>query len=179
MQEENIKYHTSNLEGHRFGKLTVLKEDVNNKRYLLCKCDCGNLITVRADYLFKEEVQSCGCLKSKGERKITEVLQKNHYIYKTQYSFSNLYYKSKKYPLKFDFAIFENNCLKCLIEYQGEQHYLIKPRGYYTEQKLKEIKERDNLKREYCIKNEIKLIEISYLDYDKINLKFLEELIYG
>ena len=36
---------------------------------------------------------------------------------------------------------------------------------------------RDNLKREYCIKNSINLIEIPYWDFNKINYEYIKEKI--
>lgn len=80
--------------------------------------------------------------------------------------------KSKNnYPLYFDFAIFdENNKLECLIEYQGEQHY-IEPRGKWTS-----VQESDIIKREYCKNNKIKLIEIPYYNYEKLDWEFLKEM---
>lgn len=39
------------------------------------------------------------------------------------------------------------------------------------------MKERDKFKKEYCIKNNIKYIEISYLDFDKINEEYIKEVV--
>lgn len=56
-----------------FGNLTVLERDYeyikkNNIKkkgvYWKCKCQCGNLITVRSDHLRGSKIQSCGCLRS-------------------------------------------------------------------------------------------------------------------
>jgi hypothetical protein len=47
------------------------------------------------------------------------------------------------------------------IEYNGAQHY--KPVKYWGGEKtLKEIKKRDNIKKQYCINNNIKLMVIRY-----------------
>ena len=37
----------------------------------------------------------------------------------------------------------------------------------------------DTLKKEYCDKNNIKLIEIPYCDYENLNETYLMEAIYG
>ena len=57
--------------GKRFGKLTVISraEDYvapNGKHHVcwLCKCDCGNKITVDVCQLTNGHTQSCGCLRS-------------------------------------------------------------------------------------------------------------------
>lgn len=40
-----------------------------------------------------------------------------------EYSFKDLYRVSPQHPLRFDFALFENEKLIGLIEYNGRQHY--------------------------------------------------------
>jgi len=57
---------SKDLSGQRFGRLTAIKNVGANKwgsRLWLCRCDCGNEITVAATYLVKGEARSCGCLK--------------------------------------------------------------------------------------------------------------------
>lgn len=77
---------------------------------------------------------------------------------------------NKNWKLRFDFYFPEQNI--CL-EYQGIQHYDFTNK-FYSE----EGQERDNLKREYCRNNNIKLIEIPYTDFNKINWNYLKEKIY-
>ena len=98
--------------------------------------------------------------------------------FKSQYYFSDLVSK-KNIPLRFDFAIFKNTELLCLIEYQGEQHYIYKEKGWNNKENFNRLKKSDNLKKEYCLKNNIKLIEIPYWDFEKLNKQYLEEKIYG
>lgn len=54
------------LENKRYGRLTVIsKADTsNNHIYWNCKCDCGNICTVRGDHLRNLKIRSCGCLES-------------------------------------------------------------------------------------------------------------------
>jgi len=60
------------LSGQRFGRLTVL-ERTENKQYrcgqvqaqFLCRCDCGNEITVLGGNLKSGHTQSCGCHRAK------------------------------------------------------------------------------------------------------------------
>lgn len=50
------------LTGERFGFLLVLERDTSkNRTYYNCKCDCGNLKSIRADALKNGRVTSCGC----------------------------------------------------------------------------------------------------------------------
>lgn len=54
------------LTGHRFGRLTAIKPQGKNKfnNYLwLCRCDCGNEITVLSGNLLKGNTKSCGCIQ--------------------------------------------------------------------------------------------------------------------
>jgi len=71
--------------------------------------------------------------------------------------------KNKK-SLPFDFYLPERNIC---IEFQGIQHY--EPREFFGGEKtFKERKFLDNIKREYCKDNNIKLLEISYKDFKNI-----------
>lgn len=54
------------LRGQPFGKLTVLREngrDKRNKILWLCRCECGNEVTVSGGNLRSENTKSCGCYK--------------------------------------------------------------------------------------------------------------------
>lgn len=169
----NYKKQYIDETGNRYGKLTVLSyEGINKdkKSLWLCKCDCGGTVITSGKSLRNGLIISCGCVKSKGEEKISKLLDENNINYSKQWHFKDL--KSKNnYPLYFDFAIFdENNKLKCLIEYQGEQHY-IESRGKWTS-----VQETDIMKKDYCKNNKIKLIEIPYYNYEKLDWEFLKEM---
>lgn len=50
----------------RFGRLVVIKADKRNKHgelYWLCKCDCGNVKSIKGSKLRNGWTQSCGCLQ--------------------------------------------------------------------------------------------------------------------
>ena len=64
----------------------------------------------------------------------------------------------------------------CLIEYQGQQHYN-SLEIFGGEEQFQKQKKYDIKKQEYCKKNNIKLIEIPYWDYNKINKKYLEKIL--
>lgn len=168
------------LTGQLFGRLTVLERDTSKPMgkncfaYWKCKCKCGNIVSVRGDHLRNKTTSSCGCLNSQGEETITTILQQNHVDYTTQYEFDDL--KGDFNNLRFDFAIFNNNNLYCLIEYQGQQH--TKPWGNETIERFNKRQEYDQKKRNYCQKHNIKLVEIPYTDLSKLNWEYLKEKIY-
>ena len=61
-----------NLIGKTFNRLTVIKEapSKNKKTYWICKCECGNIIEVRADQLKSGNTKSCGCLNTEKRSKL-------------------------------------------------------------------------------------------------------------
>lgn len=63
----NIKV---DITGRRYGKLVAIELDCSKnarKPYWICKCDCGNIKSIRKDCLGK--VKSCGCLKKEQDLK--------------------------------------------------------------------------------------------------------------
>ena len=102
----------------------------------------------------------------KGEEKISELLMLNKVDFKEQYSFKDCKYKGN---LKFDFYL---PSLNVCIEYDGEAHFEPVNFGGKSEEELKAIfKEglkRDEIKNEYCKKNNIKLIRIPYWEFENI-----------
>ena len=71
---------------------------------------------------------------------------------------------TKGYPLRFDFAIInDDNSLKMLIEYQGQQHFEATP-YWGGEEGLNRRKEYDELKRAYCRDKNLNLVEITCFD---------------
>lgn len=168
------------LTGQIFGKLTVLNLDHQNEStrqyYWNCICECGNECVVYGGHLKDGHTSSCGCINSMGERLIASILKENNIEFQSQYSFSDLK-SNKNYPLYFDFGVIENGKLKCLIEYQGIQHYSYDASWKRSKEAFENGKIRDDLKRNYCSKNSIPLIEIPYWDFSKINYEYIKEKI--
>lgn len=152
---------THDLTGQRFGKLIVLERDYTksaNRANWKCQCECGTIVSVQSNNLTSGHTLSCGCLHSKGEYVIRQILNHNNISYATEYIFSDL-------PLlRFDFAIFQNNQLKCLLEYDGKQHFRFINTWHQSEENFIKAQERDLQKNDYCKSNNIKLYRISYLE---------------
>jgi hypothetical protein len=64
------KYIGMDLVGQRHGMLTVIKKDPGSKSRWICRCDCGNTVTLMSSRFFKR--QSCGCLEEENRRNIGE-----------------------------------------------------------------------------------------------------------
>ncbi len=113
---------------------------------------------------------SCGCLSSKGEAKVKEILLQNNIKFKQEYSFTDLINPNTNARLRFDFAVFDdNNNLSYLIEYDGRQHFYGPDTTIWTgyknktrEEAFEDIKFRDSLKNEYCLNHQILLKRIPY-----------------
>lgn len=153
------KKHTKDLTGQRFGHLVVIdtskkKSDKRHRLYWRCVCDCGAETIVSGNNLKNGSITSCGCIKSKGEEIIKKSLCRLGLDYKQEFSFCDL--KAINY-LRFDFAIFSNNNLVCLIEFQGIQHY--QDLGEFGKQQRETT---DQMKRDYCAVHSIPLYEIAY-----------------
>lgn len=65
------------LKGQVFGSLTVIEKDITKKSnsgsYWICKCDCGNIKSIKSSSLRRGEIQSCGCYRNK---KVSEIKKK-------------------------------------------------------------------------------------------------------
>ena len=147
--------------GNHYGNLTVQKRVFDNDQtgvYWECLCSCGNTVIVKGSKLRQGQVKSCGCLQSYGESEIQRLLQLYNVPYKKEYCFKDFVTQNNGHP-RFDFAIFNDQGLIFLLEYQGEQHLINKGDfGKYQREVT------DSLKKAYCQKNNIPLYEITYKD---------------
>ena len=168
--------------GDRFGKLVVVEYEGlrkqasrdKNESWYICQCDCGSpLKSIRGNDLITGRVISCGCISSVGEMAIKNILNKNNVSFKTEYIFSDLKNPKTNHNLRFDFAVFNNDKLEYLIEFDGRQHFTGPEASWTHSQSLEEIQFRDKLKNDYCKKHNITLKRIPYtalyhLSYEEI-----------
>lgn len=163
------------------GEYISLQPYINTKTKLLFKhLKCGSLFLMSPDKFFLGE-RCPYCQHSRGEDRIYTSLIKNpDYTVIPQYSFSDLHScKSNKSKLRFDFAVFKNSKLMCLIEYDGEQHF--RPVAFSGNQKkaiqnFKSAKENDLRKTNYCKEHNILLIRIPYYNFNQIETILEKEL---
>lgn len=163
--------HFQDLTGQQFGKLNVLyfNKEKSTTKYSIwhCKCSCGTEIDVQTRNLKNGHTISCGCIHSKGEFIIRQCLNNLQLKYKTEFTFLDLPNR------RFDFAIFNNEQLKCLIEFDGKQHYSFINTWHQTEEEFIKSQQRDQEKNQYCKKHNIPLIRIPYWELDNINKEWL------
>lgn len=114
---------------------------------------------------------------STGELQMNQVLSKIGVVFQKEYCFNDLY-RYEGYPLRFDFAVFQDNSI-ILFELDGEQH--TKSCVFFGgEEGLLDLQERDKMKEEYVDKHDnFFLIRISYQDYPKITTNYVINLLEG
>ncbi len=159
--ERNVK----DICGMKFGMLTVISRagSKNKKSIWNCACDCGGTKVVSCSDLKSGRVKSCGCLKSLGEKAIAKFLDSHEISYKREYTFPDC---KLQRPMPFDFYIDSYGSVGSCIEYDGIQHF--QDSRMYSSIPLEERIQRDKIKTDYCKRNGIRLLRISYLDYDNI-----------
>ena len=150
----------SNFENENLKVLSRQGSDTEGVALWNCLCKhCGNTFITRGASIRAGYVNSCGCVHSWNERKITQILLDNNIEFATQYTFPGLIGLNGG-ALRFDFAIFKNGKISHLIEYNGQQHY------EKTDDKwgngFEQLQVHDKIKKEYCKKNNIRLIIIKY-----------------
>lgn len=165
--------NTKDITNQRFG-MVVAKERLSEKNshnsYLWrCECDCGNKNYIcSTESLLSGRIHSCGCnKKSMGEQIITNILQENNINFVFEYSFKDLT-SQKNNLLRFDFAIFDNNQLIRLIEFDGEQHFNTRSPFFSNE-----LVFNDQSKNEYCKSHNIPLVRIPYNELNNLSLELL------
>lgn len=162
--------------GTRFGKLVILDitdERVKNSGEVLykCKCDCGNIELISSTELRSLRKTFCSkCHKnSSGEILITNLLTENNIQFFTEYAAPGCINNETNAPLRFDFYLPDYNTM---IEYDGEQHF-IPVKMWGGEEGLIKRQQLDNIKNNFCKKNNINLIRIPYTQLKNLEFKDL------
>lgn len=157
------------------GVIFIKQSYMNNKEQWIwqCKCPfCGGLFYELPAKINNGHTTSCGCKRqSFGEYYIKTLLENMKIKFTPQYTFDDCRYI---YVLHFDFAIFNDDKLIGLIEYDGRQHF--EPVDVFGGHLgFKETQKRDEIKNNYCKTNNIPLLRIPYtLSLCEIELKIYE-----
>ena len=164
--EKSIKFH-----GEIYDYSLV--EYKNNSTNVKIICPKHGIFEQRpANHINGQQCPHCEQKISKGVVKIKIWLDNNNIKYELEKRFSDC--KSKN-TLPFDFYLPNYNIC---IEFDGQQHYY--PHSWFDRDKskmitnLKEVQFRDNIKNNYCIKENIKLIRIPFW-----RLKSIEKILFN
>lgn len=145
----------------------------SNKKYKFICEKCGNEFEKILNDLNQKDIGVVckDCKGSQLEQSTKKVLDKYNIKYKREYSYDDLFGIGKQ-PLRFDFYLLDYNLL---IECQGQQH-VKRAKGWQTEESFKRQQIYDKRKKDYCKKNNIKLLEIWYYEIDNIEDILINEL---
>lgn len=148
--------------------LTILEKmgiNSNNKCVYKCKCDCGTIKNIVGSAISSGSTSSCGCIKSKANKIMTDILNKKDIKCESEYFIR----VDKDTYFRFDIFIEEFNAA---IEYDGEQHF--KPVDFvgkgpeHAASQLEVTQNRDKIKNNYCEENDIALLRIPFWDRGNI-----------
>lgn len=146
--------------------IEIISEYTTSDCKVSCKCLTGNHIWETTPHALLEGHGCPKCRMSKGEVKISHILNELNIDYISQYTFKDC---KDINVLRYDFYLPE--CNTC-IEYDGIQHFKPTDFGSGDQEKIQEeFKQtiyRDGIKTQYCIDNNIELIRIPYTDFDNI-----------
>lgn len=147
------------------GGILLNKEDYinNDKKNLKILCpECKTPFVTFLQKFTQHGSQVCPkCSKSEsiGEKKIRHYLEEHKINFITQKWFKDC---RDINPLPFDFYLPDKNTI---IEFDGRQHF---GETNYFSYSYEKTKAHDEIKNEYCKKNNIKLIRIPFWNYNKI-----------
>jgi len=116
------------------------------------------------------------CKETYGERQIRVWLEQHYIKYVFQKRFNNC---RQILPLPFDFFLPQHNLC---IEYDGMQHFeegigkSFQGKYVFTRKMWKSLSERDDIKSQWCLENNIKLLRIAYNQQKQID-QILERFI--
>lgn len=159
------KANTKDFSGYvsESGVRIISRAHRNRKGVWLWNCECplcGRSFVALPAKVVENHTTSCGCkIQSSRERMIDTYLAASGVRYDRQKRFKDC---RDTYTLPFDFAVYsDTGALKCLIEYDGEQH--CRPVPFWGGKiGFDGTVRRDAIKTKYCADNKIDLLRISH-----------------
>lgn len=73
------------LVGTVLGRLTVITDDPDDKRSVICKCECGNIVSMPRVSITSRMAKSCGCYRRECGRNLGNETQKYNRIFGTNF----------------------------------------------------------------------------------------------
>ena len=164
------KVNTKDQSGYisPYGVTVLSQSHQNEKGQWLWNCQCGicgaSFVALPAR-IKNGHITSCGCRRqSSREQFIEHILVENGIKFRRQVRFPEC---KDKYTLPFDFGVLDGKDeVVCLIEYDGKQH--VEPVPLWGgENELRNVRRRDKIKNDYCLKMGIPLLRLSHLLTDR------------
>jgi hypothetical protein len=115
---------------------------------------------------------SCGCINSKGENIIEELLKNNNIFFAKEVILPELIAEEGR-RLRFDFVIYTlDGVIERIIEFDGRQHTQGPDTTYWghSADTLESIQEKDIIKNNFCLRHNYKLVRIPYTKINKITI---------
>ena len=171
LQKEIVRRNNfKDLTNQSFGHLLVLEyagSDKNKKSLWKCQCDCNGktIIYTRSSDLLRGKTTSCGCIRSKGEEKIAELLRKHNIPFEKEKIFDTCRFPDTNSLARFDF--FVDN--RYIIEFDGIQHFFPTFNTLHPDA-FKNTQCHDQIKEQWCKNNNIPLIRINYQQLDNLEI---------
>lgn len=157
MSDEEFKQTVSEL----YSDIVCISEYEGMYNKVRLKCNiCGEEWECAASKVINIGVRCPNCQKLAGEEAVGNILKSMNIAFEREKEFEGC--KNIR-NLKFDYYLPEYNIC---IEYNGEQHY--KDGTLFNDDEkntLEYSKKRDNIKREFCENNGIKLLEIRFNEF--------------
>lgn len=142
-------------------ELTPHMFSIRSDKKVWWKCKCCNF-EWEASISNRSGGTGCPkCYESKGEKSVANYLTAKKIIFVREYRIKDCKYIR---PLPFDFALFIDDKILCLIEYDGEHHF--RAIGRLRINEFETIKKRDIIKDNFCKNKSIPLIRIPYTEAD-------------
>jgi len=163
MKTEDVIKQFKNTHGDKYDY--SLMKYLGNKRKIKIICKKHGIFEQKPRE-HKNGAECPKCRESKGESKISQILEKNNIKYLREKKFKNC---KDKQQLPFDFYLPNYNFC---IEFDGKQHFeSVKYWG--GEEGLKYTQSHDKIKNQYCHDNNINLLRIKYDENieEKLNLQ--------
>ena len=175
--------------GKRYGLLTILGYDdkrnvgihESQAKYVLCKCDCGNIVSVRKSHITQGRKHpdghisytiSCGCAsRSLGEINTEHAIQELGYAFNREVRIPECH-KWSPFDIEMIHPITKQRI--CFFECDGLQHFQAGNRMTKTEEDLIKQQKTDEIKNKYCRDNHIPLFRIPEPEYPKITGEYLK-----
>lgn len=179
--KENLLYNLNNYAANNKNGAKVITFEERKRScdtLLICECCCGEYFTsTLCDFTTQNHWRCSKCSNSQSKLEILTENELRKYTndYIKQKRFDNCRNIETNYLLSFDFYLPQ---LNLCIEVDGEQHFKPSKFSNITEEEaikmFEQTHKRDLQKDEYCLRNGIKLVRISYKSFYRQNKEYQE-----